>query len=342
MRKINGVPVEAHTDLSSLTGGEVLKWDADNGKMAWEDQDSTGYIPAASYGGRGLFVGGKRPSGSATTYSDAIEYITIATTGNAIDFGNLSSDRNRASACSNGSRGVFGGGSAGDANQKDIIEYITIASTGNTTDFGDLTVAKSGIGACAGNDRGVFAGGGYNDGGWTHFNNIDYITISSIGNALDFGDLSVTRAYPGAVADITRGVFVGGWDGTTWGISTMDYITIATTGNATDFGDSVHATYRQHGVADDTRAVLAATTNMEYFTIQTLGNSIDFGDLSVASHGAGAAGDGTKGVWGGGQTAGSTTGVNTMQYVTIQTTGNSVDFGDLVTPRTTLYGLSGD
>ena len=62
MRKINGVPFTAHINLSSLTGGEVIKWDADNGKMAWEDQDSTGYVPGPGWlGGRGLW-GGKRDS----------------------------------------------------------------------------------------------------------------------------------------------------------------------------------------------------------------------------------------------------------------------------------------
>ena len=55
MRKINGVPVEANTYLSSLKGGEVLKWDASTGKMVWEDQDFFDYVALVWYGGRGEF-----------------------------------------------------------------------------------------------------------------------------------------------------------------------------------------------------------------------------------------------------------------------------------------------
>mgnify|MGYP000412769175 CR=1 FL=1 len=56
MRKINGVPFTAHIDLSSLTGGEVIKWDSTNTLMAWEDQDSTGFVPLPAWvGGRGVF-----------------------------------------------------------------------------------------------------------------------------------------------------------------------------------------------------------------------------------------------------------------------------------------------
>ena len=45
--------------------------------------------PSYWYGGRGVFAGGWKGSNE-----DTIEYITIATTGNSADFGNLSEAKN--------------------------------------------------------------------------------------------------------------------------------------------------------------------------------------------------------------------------------------------------------
>jgi len=49
-------------------------------------------------------------------------------------------------SCSNGTRGLFGGG-AGPSN---VIDYVTIQTTGNATDFGDLTVARGELASCSG------------------------------------------------------------------------------------------------------------------------------------------------------------------------------------------------
>jgi hypothetical protein len=55
----------------------------------------------------------------------------------------------RNACCSNGERGVSGGGyvSPGKSN---VIQYVTIANTGNATDFGDLTQARGGPASCSG------------------------------------------------------------------------------------------------------------------------------------------------------------------------------------------------
>ena len=101
-------------------------------------------------------------------------------------------------ATSNGSRGVFGGGSDSN-NPVNIIHYITIATTGNATDFGDLTVARQGTAACADSTRGVWMGGnGSND-------TIQYVTVASVGNASDFGDLTVARDRLGQGASDSHG-----------------------------------------------------------------------------------------------------------------------------------------
>ena len=83
---------------------------------------------------RGVYnIGHHTPNGSR----DTIEYITIASTGNATDFGNLvGSSNNTKIPLSNSIRGIFAGGAP---TRVATIDYITIASTGDAADFGDLT-----------------------------------------------------------------------------------------------------------------------------------------------------------------------------------------------------------
>ena len=119
----------------------------------------TGYfvIPSAKsafdsqLSSRGIFAGGL-----AATKSNVIDYINIKTLGNATDFGDLTLARRDLSACSNSTRGLFGGGSTiSPTIAYNIIDYITIASTGNATDFGDLTIAEYQLCACSNSNGGV-------------------------------------------------------------------------------------------------------------------------------------------------------------------------------------------
>jgi hypothetical protein len=85
---------------------------------------------------RGVFSGGT-PDGGGNPV-DTMDYITVATAGNATDFGNLVAV-NRQGACVNSTtRGIIGGGTS-QFGATNTLQYITIANTGNTTDFGDLT-----------------------------------------------------------------------------------------------------------------------------------------------------------------------------------------------------------
>ena len=85
-------------------------------------------------------MGGLNP-----TILGVIDYCTIATLGNFIDFGDLTTSRRSGSSCSSSTRGLLGGGTT-PVNQN-IIDYVTIASTGNATDFGDLSYAARGTNA---------------------------------------------------------------------------------------------------------------------------------------------------------------------------------------------------
>jgi len=323
MRKINGVPVEAQTDLSSLTGGEVLKWDATNTLMAWQDQDSTGYVPIVWTGDRGVF-GGHLGGGISNT----IDYITISATGNAIDFGDLTNSRHQLTGCSSGTRGVFLGGE-GPLN---TIDYITIASTGNADDFGDLVVAANGPTACSSTLRGVIFGGSGPSGTIAA---VDYITIASTGNASNYGTMPYVSYYSGSISNGVRAHIIGG-HGASY-LDDLTYFTIDSTSSFTDFGNLATAAFNHKCAGSTDRGLFSTGSAILYITFSSLGVGSSFGNLgsNITSY-CGATSNLTRGVWAGGGTN------NTIEYVTIASTGDATDFGDLTVGRQGIAGVSGD
>jgi len=257
---------------------------------------------------RGIFAGGNiTPLTPSRT--NTIQYITISSTGDAVDFGDLSVGKNSLSACSSSTRGIFAGGRNPTPATTffNVIEYITISSTGNAQDFGDLSVGKQRLSACSSSTRGVFGGGSTTTPASTQFNTIEYITISSTGNAQDFGDLSVGKFNLSACSSSTRGVFGGGLDAAPTYLNTIEFITISSTGDAVDFGDLSIPNSGMGACSSSTRGVFgggitptpapATRTNViEYITILTQGNAIDFGDLTVGRNGAGGLSNGHGGL----------------------------------------------
>ena len=284
--------------------------------------------------GRGLFGGGRFGSPSPTTLSDTIDYINIASTGDAIDFGNLTVARRRVSACASSTRGVWGGGYSPD---KDTIDFVTIASTGNATDFGNLSVARRTPGSTSNATRGIWASGTQGAGVGTPQDVIDYVTIAATGNAVDFGNLTVARDGVGACGNSVRGLFAGAYI-SPGRSNIIDFITITTLGNATDFGDLTVNRSQTPGASSPTRGVWAggytspgspgAVDTIDYVQIMSTGNAMDFGDLSTTfSPYANGISNCIRAVFGGGY-APSPGRTNRIEYVNIPTQGNSVDFGD--------------
>ena len=230
--------------------------------------------------GRGLLGG----SNDGSPFSDNIQYINIQSQGNSVDFGNLTSARSRTSSYSSSTRGIWGGGNP----KTNIIDYVTIATTANAIDFGDLTVARRFCSGTSSETRGLTAGGNEASPAspYPSVNVIDYTTISSVGNATDFGDLLAAKSGPGALSSTIRAVFGGGYgDGAPAGATNnITYATIATTGNTADFGDlTVNKRYLS-GVSSNIRGVWAGTgtpaigNTMDFVTIATTGNAAEFGD----------------------------------------------------------------
>ena len=143
---------------------------------------------------RGIFAGGFNNTPSPSTRYNRIDYLTIATTGNTQDFGDLSVVNSGTSGSSSNTRGIiFIGNDGSSPTGNNTIDFITIASTGNAADFGDSTGptnAQGNAGAVSDCIKAVFAGGYGNDGSATIINTIDQVTIATTGNAVDFGDIS--------------------------------------------------------------------------------------------------------------------------------------------------------
>ena len=67
----------------------------------------------------------------------------LCSTGNALDFGDLTTTARGTAGVQSTTRGVFAGGiSSGPEVLLNVIGYITMTTFGNATDFGDLTQAR--------------------------------------------------------------------------------------------------------------------------------------------------------------------------------------------------------
>ena len=99
---------------------------------------------------RGI-IGGGYPTPANT---NIIDFITIASTGNASDFGDLTGLYSVGSATSNSIRGVFCGGYTSPS-KHNLMEFVTIATTGNASDFGDMLYSRRDFGACSDSHGGL-------------------------------------------------------------------------------------------------------------------------------------------------------------------------------------------
>jgi len=196
-----------------------------------------------------------------------------------------------------------------------------------------------------GGARGIFAGGWRNSPSTARSNGIDYITISTAGNATDFGDLTKRQSYMGTCSSRTRGIILGGdVDNGTGATNAIDFITIATTGNAQDFGDLPVEIKAHYGHSNNTRGVFATGYNpspsfaskkdISVLTIASTGSAFDGGDLSRHQVQCFTFGNGIRGIWGGGyyQSPNGTSGFASAGekhiLINIATHGEVSTFGD--------------
>ena len=233
-----------------------------------------------------------------------------------------------------GTRGLWAGGEI-PGGRVNVIQFVNIETTGDTVDFGDASYTLSGHTAFSSRTRGLIMGGALGPQPTNYANTIEFVTMSSQGNTVDFGDSITNTAQRASLASSTRGVMIGGLlGGAQYNI--MDYVTIAQTGNGIDFGDLPVANNGGHALSSPTRGIFASgyesgdfTNAIRFITISTLGNGAEFGDLTRTTRYPSTSANAVRGVFAGGA---NPTRQKTIDFITIATLGDALDFGDLSTP----------
>ena len=229
----------------------------------------------------------------------------------------------------------------------DFGPVIAGVSTFNST--GCMTLPRGSTERRGPRSRGVFGGGTVDPAGQDV---IDFINISSTGNATDFGNLSAARDRPHGLGNATRGLFVGGrGPASPYYLNTIEYITISSEGTPEDFGDLSYSAWETRGGNNDTRGIVsggysphANKNNIDFIQIATLGNGTDFGDMTYYIQGHAGTASPTRLVWFAGYGDSDapfasndfSSKNNTITFVEIATTGNAEDFGTL--PVTSVSG----
>ena len=112
---------------------------------------------------------------------------------------------------------------------------------------------------------------------------IDFLTISSLGDTQDFGDISAGKQAMSAVGSRTRALNIGGY--TSNFENEIEFVTFASQGNITDFGNLTSNKNRTASCSDQVRGITGGgnpnTNVIEYLTIAQTGNGVDFGDQTV-------------------------------------------------------------
>ena len=330
--------VNSVTNQNGSAGPQVCGVSTFSGKSGVQIPSGPTEFRRQDGGGRGRGVFGSGFSGTAGSPSlvDTMDFIEIATTGDAVDFGDQSRSAYQQASVSSSTRGITIGG-ANPSGSLSSMQYVTISSQGGGNDYGDLRQATTHAGAASNNTRGII-GGGYNSP--LYFNTIDFVTIATTGSSNEFGSLSENKWFAGNTrASATRLLFIAG--ATPSSLNDIEFVEIATLGNSQDFGELVDGV-AGYGMGcgncqSPTRTVVMGgwdgssdINDIQLITFATKGNATDFGDLLTTVRGGGSNSNTTRGILAGGRTP---TQVNTIQFITFSTTGDATNFGDLTSIR---------
>ena len=269
--------------------------------------------------GRGILAGGYDPVASASN-QDHIGFINIASEGNALDFGNLTTGR-QTRAASSSTRGLIAYGYVSPTGTN-IIEYITIASAGNGIDFGDGTIQRRNHAALSSSTRACFGGGESP----SQTNVIDYVEIGTLGNALDFGDLDGNKVGCNGMASPVRGII----HGNELTNENVEMITIASKGNAVKFGEMDDTRRGCGSISNGIRGLVAGGYNggervslISSCIMASEGNFTSFGDLTSAHDSGTGMCNSVRGIFTGGYPDHS----EPMRSINFASGGDAVSFG---------------
>ena len=174
-----------------------------------------------------------------------IQTVVFASQGGTIDFGALTDARSHTAGIANPVRAVIAGGE--EPSKVNTMDFFYLATGQDAQEFGELSSTRSSITPTGDTTRGVFMGG---EPGFTNI--IEYVTFSTTGNAVNFGDLSSRAKRAGSSSsNCVRGFYFGGSNDSPSSNTTYndcDAIIIQEQSNSVDFGD-LHTT--THGFASN-------------------------------------------------------------------------------------------
>ena len=263
-----------------------------------------GNLTRAMRGGGGE---GTYPSLPAAT---TIDYFTIASTGDATDFGDLVDASKGLTAASQSHGGV----AISDGNPRVLDNWYMLPGDGNLVCLGP------------GDNRSYTT---------------EWLNINQKSNTIDWGDLTVIRRICAGGADTIRSFMFGGYDVSNNGIDNIEMSFWQHKGGWSDWGDLINgAAYNTGGMGNTTRVIAETSSSIEYFSPTSAGNGTDFGDMTAAS-GARSnqnSSNDTRGLLWCGAPGSADTMVDDITYITLASTGNDTDFGDATASRTNLVG----
>ena len=225
-----------YPSLETATSGSI-RFNTDSSRLEiyngeqWWEIDSTS--PEEQTGGtRGVIMGGLSPS--HPNGDNVMQFITISSTGNSADFGDLTREKYASyGGIASRTRGIMPGGyyyPGSSGTYTDEMDAITISIQSNAFDFGDLVQGNRAEPGSASNEtRGIIFGG--TDPSITRTNTITYVTIATLGGGIDFGDMiGGLFQNPTGTASQTR-LVMGTGEGSPANFNSLEFITISTLGN---------------------------------------------------------------------------------------------------------------
>ena len=231
---------------------------------------------------RGINAGGYDSPTAITN----IHYFTFSSQGGMNDFGQLINARYSCQGASNAIRGLIFGGRQINEVSHNAIEFVTIATTGDAVSFGSLTEHVFNHGSGVSTPTRAFQFAGLTNSGPTRTNVIHAATIATQGDAVKFGELTISPDAHTGCSNSIRGL---SWCGQTpSNIDNIEYFQLASEGNGVDFGDASAAKDYLGACASSTRGMCAGGQTptkinvIEYVSFSTTGDTTDFGDLTVA------------------------------------------------------------
>ena len=215
------------------------------------------------------------------------------------------------------------------------IERYSFASDGNAIDTTyDTTTQRGEVGGCSSSTHGYVLGG-------SATNIIEKFNMTTVANATDVGDLTVSRARFSGTMSSTYGFATGGGEPTA--INVIERFPFASDTNATDWGDlsvikanhSAHASttygYTSGGTAGSPNTGIDV---IDKFAFATSGNATDVGNLTETSaYNPGGQQSSTYGYRSGGRVGSPNVSSNVIDKFSFTTDGNATDVGDMTVGR---------